>query len=147
MSVPIIPALFCIFILFTSHFIEDSYIPVYLWMKYIRRPPGMGIRIISDGGIISIRYDSSLSGQSATMVDVPVDPNLRGNMSGDILDLISRIDSGLSAEAAEEEIRMKGFIEFIDTVLGKILLIAFDQIIHIIFLVPIAWALASYARR
>ncbi len=28
-------------ILFTSHFIEDTYIPVYLWAKYIRRIPGI----------------------------------------------------------------------------------------------------------
>ena len=26
-------------ILFTSHFIEDTYIPVYFWAKYIRRMP------------------------------------------------------------------------------------------------------------
>lgn len=32
-----------------------------------------------------------------------------------------------------------GFLEFIDTTLGKILLIAIDQIIHLAFLFPIAW--------
>jgi len=26
-------------ILFTSHFIEDTYIPVYFWAKYVRRMP------------------------------------------------------------------------------------------------------------
>jgi len=28
-------------ILFWSHHIEDSYVPVFLWAKYIRRPPQM----------------------------------------------------------------------------------------------------------
>ena len=28
-------------ILFFSHFIEDTYIPVYLWAKYIRRIPNI----------------------------------------------------------------------------------------------------------
>lgn len=28
-------------ILFLSHFVEDTYIPVYLWAKYIRKPPEM----------------------------------------------------------------------------------------------------------
>jgi len=28
-------------ILFFSHFVEDSYIPVYLWAKYIRQMPGL----------------------------------------------------------------------------------------------------------
>jgi hypothetical protein len=28
-------------VLFWSHFIEDTYIPVVLWAKYIRRPPEM----------------------------------------------------------------------------------------------------------
>ena len=28
-------------ILFFSHFIEDTYIPVYLWARYIRRIPGI----------------------------------------------------------------------------------------------------------
>lgn len=28
----------CLAILFLSHFIEDTYLPVYWWAKYIRRP-------------------------------------------------------------------------------------------------------------
>lgn len=66
-------------ILFFSHFIEDTYLPVYWWAKYIRRPP---------------------------------------EMVGD-----SRV----------------GFITFVSTPLGKILMIAIDQIIHIAFLFPIVW--------
>jgi hypothetical protein len=33
--------LLAINVLFWSHFGEDTYIPVYLWAKYIRRPPEM----------------------------------------------------------------------------------------------------------
>lgn len=66
-------------ILFLSHFIEDSYMPVYLWTKYIRRPEEM----------------------------------IRSNNE-------------------------KGFLEFANTTLGKILVITVDQIIHVIFLIPIA---------
>lgn len=34
-------AALCINILFWSHFLEDTYIPVVLWAKYIRKPPEM----------------------------------------------------------------------------------------------------------
>lgn len=30
-------------VLFWSHFVEDTYVPVFLWAKYIRRPPRNGI--------------------------------------------------------------------------------------------------------
>lgn len=66
-------------ILYWSHFIEDTYIPVFLWAKYIRRPP--------------------------EMKDNPKD----------------------------------GFDKFIETPLGKILMITIDQIIHLTFLFPLVW--------
>lgn len=66
-------------ILFLSHFIEDTYMPVYLWAKYIRKPPE-----IKDGTV-------------------------------------------------------EGFNDFINnTVLGKILMIAVDQIIHLLFVLVVA---------
>lgn len=71
----------CILILFVSHFIEDTYLPVYLWAKYIRRPDEMRSN-----------------------------PNPKA-----------------------------GFIAFVGTPLGKILMIAIDQIIHLAFLFPIVW--------
>ena len=84
---PFIPLLFwlgvnntqiiiCTLVLFLSHFVEDTYIPVYLWARYIRRVP-------------SIRKG----------------PNHR-----------------------------KEFEIFISGNLGKILMIAIDQIIHLTFL-------------
>jgi len=66
-------------VLFQSHFIEDTYVPVYLWAKYIRKPPEM-----EDGTV-------------------------------------------------------EGFNDFINnTVLGKILMIAVDQIIHLLFVLVVA---------
>lgn len=92
--------LFALNLLFWSHFGEDTYLPVYLWAKYIRRPPEMTEprkQSLGDG-YISI---------------LPPDPKA-------------------------------GFVEFIQTTMGKILMIAIDQIIHIVFLVPIAWMLLSH---
>lgn len=66
-------------ILFWSHFAEDTYLPVYWWAKYIRKPP--------------------------EMKDNP----------------------------------KEGFILFIQTTLGKILMIAVDQIIHLTFLFPLVF--------
>jgi len=71
-------------ILFLSHFVEDTYIPVFLWAKYIRRPPGF----------------------------------VKGN-----------------TDKQDNE----AFIQFIDTTLGKILMIVVDQIIHLTFLWPIVY--------
>src|SRR5277367_5033500 len=82
-------------ILFWSHFCEDTYLPVYYWAKFIRRPPEMTQprkRTEADGYVTIL----------------PPDPKV-------------------------------GFVEFIQTTLGKILMIAIDQIIHIAFLIPIAW--------
>lgn len=81
-------------LLFFSHFFEDTYLPVYVWARYIRKPLEMEAR--------------------ATMVE---------------------------------------FAAFASTALGKILLIAIDQIVHILFLVPVAvilvvpeyWGLAALA--
>jgi hypothetical protein len=84
-------------ILFWSHFGEDTYVPVYLWAKYIRRPPEM----------TEPRKKAGLDGYVAIL---PPDPKA-------------------------------GFVDFIQTPMGKILMIAIDQIIHICFLLPIAWML------
>lgn len=74
-------------ILFWSHFCEDTYIPVFLWAKYIRKPPEMSCE----------------------------DPHA-------------------------------GFVAFIQTTMGKILMIAIDQIIHLAFLFPIAWMILQHIR-
>jgi hypothetical protein len=80
-------------ILFWSHFAEDTYIPVFLWAKWIRRPPEM----------TEPSKQTGLDGYTSVL---PPDPH-------------------------------KGFVQFIQTPLGKILMITIDQIIHLIFLWPL----------
>lgn len=84
-------------ILFWSHFIEDTYLPVYLWAKYIRRPPEMLNPIVVP----------DTTGLTRAQV-LPPDPK-------------------------------EGFIKFVQTPLGKILMISVDQIIHLAFLFPLVW--------
>jgi hypothetical protein len=86
-------------VLFWSHFFEDTYMPVYLWAKYIRRPPEMTCN----------RYEEKTLADGHKHYKVlPPDP-------------------------------VKGFGEFVQTALGKILMIAIDQIIHLSFLFPIVY--------
>jgi Protein of unknown function (DUF3307) len=90
-------------VLFWSHFAEDTYIPVYLWARYIRKPPEMTQprkEIGADGHIIML----------------PPDPKA-------------------------------GFAEFIQTSLGKILMITIDQLVHLTFLFPIAWMILNHVVR
>ena len=85
-------------ILFWSHFTEDTYVPVYLWAKYIRKPLEMQ--------------------ETYTTV----------------------YDLGDLSKTGYTELDPKaGFVKFIGTPLGKILMIVIDQIIHLLFLLPIAW--------
>jgi hypothetical protein len=84
-------------ILFASHFIEDTYIPVYFWAKYIRRPSEMidlqpHYQMMSDGRFVCYPTNDK-----------------------------------------------EGFFEFAKTPIGKILVIVVDQIIHLIFLLPLVW--------
>lgn len=81
-------------ILFWSHFVEDTYVPVFLWAKYIRRPPEM----------VGLRKKIELDGYVTIL---PPDAK-------------------------------SGFADWVQTAMGKILMIAIDQIIHIAFLIPIA---------
>lgn len=88
-------------LLFWSHFAEDTYLPVYLWAKYIRKPPEMtGPR-------------KHVRGLDGYVTISPPDPKA-------------------------------GFVEFVQTPMGKILMIAIDQIIHIAFLFPIAWMMMTH---
>ena len=87
-------------ILFWSHFAEDTYLPVFLWAKYIRRPPEM------------------------------TQPRKQVGVDGYV--------SILPPDAKA------GFMEFVQTPLGKILIIAIDQIIHLAFLFPIAWLILQH---
>lgn len=66
-------------VLFLSHFAEDTYYPVFLWAKHVRRVP-----VVREKGIA-------------------------------------------------------GFVEWAETPLGKILMIAVDQIVHLTFLWVVVW--------
>lgn len=88
-------------VLFWSHFVEDTYMPVYLWAKYIRRPSEM----TAPHHEMYMRED----GNMATRL-LPPDPK-------------------------------KGFGEFVQTPIGKILMITIDQIVHLCFL----WVLVLIA--
>lgn len=83
-------------ILFWSHFVEDTYIPVYLWAKFIRKPPEMF--------------------KPSTTTDIT--------------------DGYIHVSPPDPK---KGFGEFVQTPLGKILMIAIDQIVHLAFLWPIVY--------
>jgi hypothetical protein len=87
-------------ILFWSHFYLDTYHFVYLWAKYIRKPPEM----------FQPRKEVGIDGYITLLL-----PDARA-----------------------------GFVEFVQTPLGKILMIAIDQISHLVFLIPIAWMLLSH---
>jgi len=96
-------------ILFWSHFVEDTYVPVYLWAKYVRKPPEMTNPRKAEV-ILQQQEDGSFQPHQAVL---PPDPKV-------------------------------GFVEFIQTPMGKILMIAIDQIIHIAFLIPIAWMMMRH---
>ena len=78
-SVSILELLIIAVLLFFSHFFEDTYLPVYVWARYIRKPSEM-----------------------------------------------------------EAKVSLEEFKTFASTSLGKILLIVIDQIIHIMFLLPVS---------
>lgn len=82
-------------ILFISHFYLDTYHGVYLWAKYIRRPPEMTESRLTD-------------------------------------------ENKLIAPDAKA-----GFVRFVQTPLGKILMIAIDQISHLSFL----WVIVYFVMR
>lgn len=136
------------FILFTSHFMEDTYIPVFLWAKYIRKPLELqtSIQYTQKPEQISITYMGKdchlIIGDMYYMID-----NHPGVSKDGIPwteeDIFYKFQSGiLTLEQANNKLAEEGFKRFIDTNIGKILMIAIDQIIHIAFLIPIAIMLA-----
>lgn len=102
-------------VLFWSHFAEDTYVPVYLWAKYIRKPPEM-------------------TTPRPPRVHLHID-----NTPG--ADPFAKVPCDCKLEPPDPK---EGFKEFIQTPMGKILMIAIDQIIHIAFLIPIAWMMMRH---
>lgn len=132
------------FILFFSHFIEDTYWPVFLWVKYVRKPPEMQWRLKENGGKLFLENrskgvyvgpypqfnDSHITWGLPTNAPAKAAYFKRGSERQTLNYPLSDYQKALDTEY---------FGSFISTPLGKILMIAVDQIIHIAFLLPIAY--------
>jgi hypothetical protein len=84
-------------VLFWSHFCDDTYITVFLWAKYIRKPTEM------------------------------IEP---------FKETYTRVDGSVAVKVLPPDAK-RGFAEWVQTTMGKILMIAIDQIIHLVFLIPL----------
>lgn len=129
-----------ILILFISHFCEDTYIPVFYWARYIRRPPTVRwqIKLVDNKGVLFGPDGEEYRGPA----NQSTDPN--GNQWR--LDLANSVQIGkdyfttqVNLDKVNEKLHMRGFGEFVETPIGKILMIAIDQIIHITFLLPVVY--------
>jgi hypothetical protein len=93
----------CVAVLFISHFVEDTYLPVFYWAKYIRKPPVMFSTFVPK----------------------------------------HHPDGSITSELDHK----KGFGLFVETPIGKILMISIDQIIHLTFLwVIVYFVLANFVK-
>lgn len=121
-------------ILFVSHFCEDTYIPVFWWARYIRRPPSVRweIKIVDGKGKL---FDPK--GQAVEVI--PAGDDWRFDLANTVQQEESYYDTCRKLDAANKTLHMRGFAEFVETSIGKILMIAIDQIIHITFLFPVVY--------
>lgn len=131
---------FAINILFWSHFVEDTYYPVVLWAKFIRKPPCMNW--------IPYPLLIPVDGQKYALMNVIKEPlgitkikTTRTEPADAPRALLLRdLNSGkITMKQAKTQLDHIGFMEFINEFLGKYLMIAIDQIIHFSFLFPIVW--------
>jgi hypothetical protein len=122
-----------ILFIFFTHYIEDTYIPVILWAKYIRRPLEMRWRIEYGDttrltGTVGIDEQKSESNESEGYIYR--------------LGLLDEIAAGkMTVKQARTALDHYGFVEFATTPLGRVLTITIDQVIHLICLLPLAIAL------
>lgn len=115
-------------VLFLSHFIEDTYIPVMLWAKFIRKTPEF------DGRITVPRF-GGFSPRIGDFVSTSENGERGDTVAGTVTDFTATTITVAVTDT-------NAFIAFASTPLGKILMIAIDQIIHLAFLwVPIYFAL------
>ena len=52
--------------------------------------------------------------------------------------MLDFLKNKITHQEVNAEINRRGFLEFIETPLGKILMITVDQLVHITFLIPVA---------
>lgn len=122
-------------LVFLSHFVEDTYVPVLLWAKYVRRPPCMRWRVREEHGMLSLVGPEFRRG--GVLVDLPSDKD-RSQRSA-VIRGFNEVGRAVGpTREAQRAIDRLGFLEFVSDPLGKILMIAVDQIIHVGFLVPVA---------
>jgi hypothetical protein len=126
----------CVLILFVSHFVEDTYLPVFYWALHVRRPPEVRWTIKLEDGA------SKLYGPDGALVDHA--PSLDTWPDQWRKDLATSVKDAETCKAANKQMALRGFMEFVNTGLGKILMIAVDQIIHLAFLFPIVWLVLSH---
>lgn len=133
-------------LLYVSHFIEDTYVPVFLWAKYLRRPPEMRWKVSNHGGFFHIigpeQYVGKFPGPRELGVDsLPesLPPSLDSHAAG-LLGEMARGET--SVKEVQRGLDREGFKKFAADPLGKILVITVDQVIHVLFLVPVAVVLA-----
>lgn len=125
-------------LVFASHFVEDTYLPVLYWAKYVRRPPSMRWRIeLGDSGT-PVLVGPEIRAAGGAVRDLPSgDERMRRDtIVGEVA------DGRMSLREARRRLDRMGFMDFVSDPLGKILMIAVDQIVHLVFLVPVAAALA-----
>lgn len=124
------------FVLFFSHFVEDTYLPVMFWAKYVRMPPSMRWRIWRDG------KDGTYKLSHPNLLDMGDDAVISG-LHARLLPLKDLNEGRTTRARAITEVDRIGFLEFLGPPIGMILLIAIDQIVHIVFLLPVAYVVAT----
>lgn len=125
------PCLGACALLLVSHFVEDTYLPVLWWAKYVRRPPTMRRRIVRRDGAWAISEGEKTRGFIS---------DLEWKVLHGVI--ASQTEHGRETREAQRQLDLDGFISFVGDPLGKILLVAIDQIVHLLFLVPVAYMLA-----
>lgn len=114
-------AAFAWLLLMFSHFVIDTYIPVMLWAKYLRRAPQFK-DVVPPVTFTKEQMEQMMAGTLPMIVNPP-----RKGWSDHEVDRITYKSDG------------EAFYAFFMTPVGAILCITMDQFLHIGFLLPIAW--------
>jgi Protein of unknown function (DUF3307) len=135
---------------FLSHFVEDTYLPVLWWAKHVRKPPQMRRVVFARGRVFPAAPPPD--GRSPPAVPAPShvplilsDDGMERDPKDDFESKVVSLFNGgsISVKEAQESLDLDGFIAFVSEPLGKILLVAIDQIVHILFLLPAAYMMAA----
>lgn len=104
-------------LLVASHYVIDSYVPVVLWAKHLRRAPQFD-DVVRPVTLTKEQLDSIVGGTG----------RVKGvGWSDNVVDRITY--------ASDEE----AFKAFASTPIGCILMVTIDQLLHVAFLLPVAW--------